>query len=693
MIYTKRSHLTILQISEERESVTFEELIPVLRERLSPVVYIERQGALYGIVTEKRIHQACTEQRDFVNINRQPKFVRRGEYMQAKRFFEGRDQMLYLPVLDKDGYLCGEYRKEDELTYLECFMPRYAKFYAEEKLRKISHRVNLIQPNRGFMRKESLLYKMKGILESCGIEAQIIDYGELFRSDTGCIVFLFLDGLERSGFCALNSILKYYGEGIVTYSDALYLSYKDCCDIKSASNMAAASALERLEAMGVSVLNIHFAENESGYLKKLKKKLRDRCAQLGIVGNALPQSAKKDFFGEIYNEEYERRLFGYPYAVTRKDGAPAIQDIDEPLFHTQQGDRVTVGQPAQYERCVYLYGPCIVLGSYVEDQHTIASWLQNSMNHAGIPCRVVNKGIHCSPMDELKKISKTSLKEGDIVVLYMENWSFQQLANLNLTNVLEQNPISPDWFIGFEVHCNYKITKLYADAIFEELHPILARPVTDRRPLELFDSEFYISAFFSDFDPSAYSVIGSIVMNCNPFTLGHRWLIEEARRQVDFLIIFVVEEDRSVFTFEERFMMVHNGVSDLDNVKVVPSGDNILSQQTFPEYFVKVEDEQLVENVERDIAIFAEQIAPKLNISRRFVGEEPEDRVTNSYNAAMKKILPAHGIDVVEIPRKETGGKIISASLVRRCLETNDQEALAKLVPQSTMRILYSTND
>lgn len=692
MIYTKRSHLTILQIFEERECVTFAELIPVLRERLSHVVYIERQGALYGIVTEKRIRQACVEQQHFVNINRQPKFVRRGEYMQAKRFFEGRDQMLYLPVLDEDGYLCGEYKKEDELTYLECSMPRYAKLYAMEKLCKVYHHVNLIRPNRGFVRKEKLFQKMKNILESCGIEVQVIDREELFRSDTGCGAYLFLDGSERSGFSALSSILKYNGESIVYY-DAAYLSYKDCCDIKSTSNMAAASMLEQLEAMGVSVLNIHFAENESGYLQKLKKKLRERCTQLGIAGNTLPQSAKKDFFGEIYNEEYERRWFGYPYVVTRKDGVPVIKDIDEPLFHTQRGDRITVGQPAQYERCVYLYGPCIVVGSYVEDRHTIASWLQNSINNAGIPCRVVNKGIHCSPMDELKKISKTALKKGDIVVLYMENWSFQQLANLNLTNVLEQNPISLDWFIGYEVHCNYKIAKLYADAIFEKLQPILTKTVTDRRPLESFDSELYISAFFSDFDPSAYSVIGSIVMNCNPFTLGHRWLIEEARRQVDFLIIFVVEEDRSVFTFEERFMMVHNGISDLDNVKVVPSGDNILSQRTFPEYFVKMEDEQLVENVERDITIFAEQIAPKLSISRRFVGEEPEDRVTNSYNTAMKKILPAHGIDVVEIPRKEAGGKIISASLVRRCLETNDQETLAKLVPQSTMRILYSTND
>ncbi len=182
-------------------------------------------------------------------------------------------------------------------------------------------------------------------------------------------------------------------------------------------------------------------------------------------------------------------------------------------------------------------------------------------------------------------------------------------------------------------------------------------------------------------------------MNCNPFTYGHRYLIEQALGKVDFLIIFVVEEDRSVFSFEERFAMVSAGVADLWNIKVVPSGPFILSQTTFPEYFIKAADEDLVRNVENDITIFAEKIAPYLHINYRFVGEEPEDGVTREYNEAMKRILPRHGIELVEIPRKKLGNRFVSASAVRECLERNDRKALEKLVPKTTMDILFLNNE
>lgn len=95
------------------------------------------------------------------------------------------------------------------------------------------------------------------------------------------------------------------------------------------------------------------------------------------------------------------------------------------------------------------------------------------------------------------------------------------------------------------------------------------------------------------------------------------------------------------------------GVSDLSNVMVVPSGPFILSQTTFPEYFIKLADENIVRNVEYDVTLFAEQIAPKLNITYRFPGEEPEDMVTNEYNRAMRRILQTKGINFVEIPRKQ----------------------------------------
>ena len=182
--------------------------------------------------------------------------------------------------------------------------------------------------------------------------------------------------------------------------------------------------------------------------------------------------------------------------------------------------------------------------------------------------------------------------------------------------------------------------------------------------------------------------IGAIVMNCNPFTKGHRFLIEQAKQRVDKLIIFVVEEDRSYFSFEDRFAMVCAGTRDLDDVYVVPSGDFILSASTFPEYFIKMQDEDIVKNVEYDITLFAECIAIPLKIKYRFVGEELSDPVTAEYNKAMHRILPKHGVEVVEIPRLRQAGTAISASAVRKKMEEGNGEGLESLLPSSTLQYL-----
>jgi [citrate (pro-3S)-lyase] ligase len=153
-----------------------------------------------------------------------------------------------------------------------------------------------------------------------------------------------------------------------------------------------------------------------------------------------------------------------------------------------------------------------------------------------------------------------------------------------------------------------------------------------------------------------------------------------------------VEEDKSLFSFNERYEMVREGVKDLKNVKIAPSGNYIASQNTFPEYFLKIEDEDIENNVEKDLTLFAEGVAPQLNITYRFVGEEKADKVTDTYNEAMKRILPEHGIEIIEIPRKTTAdGDIISAKRVRERLQTYPFGDLSELVPESTMRLLAQT--
>ena len=184
--------------------------------------------------------------------------------------------------------------------------------------------------------------------------------------------------------------------------------------------------------------------------------------------------------------------------------------------------------------------------------------------------------------------------------------------------------------------------------------------------------------------------IGSIVMNCNPFTLGHQYLIEYAAKQVDYLYVFVVEENRSYFSFEERLELVRKGTAHLDNVHVVPSGEWVLSFSTLPTYFEKEKFQEEKVDARMDLEIFVRYVAPALGITKRFVGEEPTDKVTKQYNEQMRHILSEFDIEFEEVPRKEVNGQVISASVVRKYLEEGRFDELKTLVPTSTFETLVN---
>lgn len=189
-------------------------------------------------------------------------------------------------------------------------------------------------------------------------------------------------------------------------------------------------------------------------------------------------------------------------------------------------------------------------------------------------------------------------------------------------------------------------------------------------------------------------IVGAIVMNCNPYTIGHRYLVEQAASQCDILHLFVVEEDRSLFPTRVRFQLVQEGVRDIPNVRVHLSGHYMISAATFPKYFLKENEDIVSLQSELDITLFAESIAPILHITKRFAGQEPLDLATARYNDAMRKILPLYGISFVEIPRKEIDGLPISASRVRELLASSDtfHQAL-NLLPPSTRAYLLRERD
>ncbi len=199
--------------------------------------------------------------------------------------------------------------------------------------------------------------------------------------------------------------------------------------------------------------------------------------------------------------------------------------------------------------------------------------------------------------------------------------------------------------------------------------------------------EAFVKPFWQPGDEQR--TVGAIVMNGNPFTLGHRHLIEHAAARCDVLHMFVVEEDRSLFSVEDRLALIREGTADLPTVRVDLSGPYMISSLTFPTYFLKENEDAARLQSELDAALFARRIAPALHITKRFVGAEPLDPVTRKYNQALAAALPRQGIELIEIPRLEASGAPISASRVRALLQEKGlcQEVLA-LVPPVTQRYL-----
>lgn len=186
--------------------------------------------------------------------------------------------------------------------------------------------------------------------------------------------------------------------------------------------------------------------------------------------------------------------------------------------------------------------------------------------------------------------------------------------------------------------------------------------------------------------------VGACVMNCNPFTLGHRYLIETAAKEVDLLYVFILSEDKSRFSAADRIEMARLGTSDLKNVRVLPTGDYLISSKTFPTYFLKDREAAPRAQCELDIEIFANYFAPKFNIRRRFVGTEPLSPLTNMYNEALLENLPEKNIEVTVIDRLEKDRVPISASAFRSLLENGEIDKAKALVPQTTFDYIQKNN-
>lgn len=271
-------------------------------------------------------------------------------------------------------------------------------------------------------------------------------------------------------------------------------------------------------------------------------------------------------------------------------------------------------------------------------------------------------------------IATVSVKKNLIKFFYIDDkYQGEGLAIELINSALEE-------IIAKGYRSYFVFTKAKNENIFTSLSMDLIEKTEDVVLLEggFFKYADWIENIKTDLDKDEYN---AIVMNANPLTLGHEYLVDKALENDRDLIIFVLEEDASYFSTRDRYEIVKKHYQDNKRVHVYKSGPYIISRATFPTYFLKKDTDRLKVYTELDAKIFARRIAKDLNIKKRYFGSEPIDKVSEKYNEMMKKILFEYGIESEFINRKKLDAQYISASKVREGLET-DFDSIRKYLSQ-----------
>ncbi|WP_058260652.1 GNAT family N-acetyltransferase [Fenollaria timonensis] len=282
--------------------------------------------------------------------------------------------------------------------------------------------------------------------------------------------------------------------------------------------------------------------------------------------------------------------------------------------------------------------------------------------------------------DEGEIIATVSVKKNLIKFFYIDDKYQGEGLAIELINSALEDIIAK----GYRSY--FVFTKAKNENIFTSLSMDTIEKTEDVVLLEggFFKYADWIEIIKKDLDKDEYN---AIVMNANPLTLGHEYLVDKALENDRDLIIFVLEEDASYFSTRDRYEIVKKHYQDNDRVHVYKSGPYIISRATFPTYFLKKDTDKLKVYTELDAKIFARRIAKDLNIKKRYFGTEPIDKVTQKYNEMMMKILSEYGIATEFIERKTIDGEVISASKVRECYE-NDFSACKKYLSSDVYELL-----
>jgi [citrate (pro-3S)-lyase] ligase len=183
-----------------------------------------------------------------------------------------------------------------------------------------------------------------------------------------------------------------------------------------------------------------------------------------------------------------------------------------------------------------------------------------------------------------------------------------------------------------------------------------------------------------------------VVLNANPFTTGHRYLVSIARKRSSHVLVLVIqgrpesggrgnhENTGIVFPFDERMGMTKAGLADMDGISVLPSGPYIISRDDFPQGFLSEEMGSVPAHAALDSMVIC-HVCRALGIKSIFAGDEPRDEMSEIHLNALRTACAGSGIQLRVAERKRLGERYISSSMVRQDIADGNMDEAVLLAP------------
>ncbi len=682
MIYYSIEDLPVITVSDLNKEINIYTAANVLLQYRVNTICILCDGKYAGIVTAGDLLRAKRDQRETVRMNASGFFVDKDEVMKARTIFKERKNIHFLPVVHEQ-VLLGGYSRFDDVLLLKHFSGWKENAGFISSIRKIP-KVYIIDPVQEEKRKIADFWYQQFQRYH---HAEYINPEQIEDMHPGEF-YLFTDEDERRAvrtYLEVAKNIEYKSEQIMTFYDL----------IRETADSTIEVLLEHFRKNKIHPIFLYTENLHTEYMNKLSEHWV-YSSDIAVNARRVLPSQGKGFYQELYTEDYYNQVGNHMFTIEKTNSFIRLKDESGPYFTIRSGKRVTVDAPAEAKTRIHFFGPCIAIGPYVEDRYTLESRMQKLLNEKNISAEVVNHGTWEDLVTELIHIVSTPVYPEEIVVLYFDNRHPEGYPAINLMNLLEEYHVPKEYLLDSPLHCNHIVYQYYAEALTDLVIPMIResqkdadqsiheKQVMDRNTVKA----LYTDRFFHHLHFKEGEVVGAICMHANPFTDGHRYLIEEALKQTDKLIVFIIEEELGIFTYPERYHMAAEAVKDLPNVYVGTSGPFQATRNIFPEYFIRIEASQVDQGAIYDSKIFG-IIAGLLHITKRFVGDENHNPKMQRFNYLLKETLSEYGVEVIEIPRKETEGHIISASVSREIANAGDREKLSAFVPPSTIECIF----